>query len=160
MNPFQVDPRSLPHDGRYIEGSVIAAFFKLAPADPVQAVSPMTYSLDIVRDDKDIIVTGDLAATFSLECGRCTERFQHRLHLPHYSLEMPVENNQTMDLTDAIREDILLALPSYPRCEDGNITPRACPAEGRFEHDDHHDGDAEPQNGDRGVWDALDKLQN
>lgn len=160
MNPFQVDPRSLPHDGRHIEGSVLPAFFKLDPADPVQAVSPMSYSLDIVRDDRDIIVTGDLAATFDLECGRCTQHFQHRLHLPDYSLEIPVENNQMMDLTDAIREDILLSLPSYPRCEDGNITPRACPAEGRFEHDDQQDGGAGPQNGDRGVWDALDKLQN
>lgn len=157
MNPFSLDLRSLPHDGKHIEGSVLPSFFALSPDDPVRAVAPLRYSLDIRIDGKDIIVTGSLAAVFSLECGRCTERFEHEVAVEDYLLEMPLENNQTMDLTEAIREDILLALPSYPRCEDGNISSRACPAEGRFQSDE---ASAEPQGGDRGVWDALDKLKN
>ena len=157
MNPFSLDLRSLPQDGKHIEGSVPPSFFALRPDDPVRPVSPLTFSLDITHDEKDVLVAGSLSAIFSLECGRCTERFEHELSLPDYQLELPLENNPTMDLTEAIREDILLALPSYPRCEDGNISPRACPAEGRFQSDEASAG---PQGGDRGVWDALDKLKD
>ncbi len=153
---FQIDIRSLPADGKHIEGKLPPAFFGLTEKDEVKPISPLEYCLDIENDDGDIIVTGSLAATFSLECGRCTERFEHRLALDEYLLETELENTQTMDLTDAIREDILLALPSHPRCEDGNVTPRACPAEGRF---DHHESLPEAP-ADKGVWDALDKLKS
>lgn len=152
MNPFLIDIRSLPVEGRHIEGTMPPSFFALAEGDAVQAVSPVGYSLEVRRDGKDLTVTGELSATFSLQCGRCTERFEHRLHLQAYALDVPIENETTIDLTAPIREDILLALPSYPRCEDGNVNPHPCPAEGRF---DHHD---EPQPGDKGVWDALDNL--
>lgn len=153
MNPFFIDVRSLPGDGRRIQGRMPASFFALAEGDLVRAVSPLSYDLEIRRDGSDLLVHGEVSATFNLQCGRCTERFDFRIDQPDYSLEVPVENEMTIDLTEPIREDILLALPSYPRCEDGNVDPHPCPAEGKF---DHHE---EPQQGDKGVWDALDQLK-
>lgn len=153
MNPFHIDFRSLPLDGKHIEGRLPASFFALTEADTVRALSPVAYSLDITKDGDDLVVTGSLEAAFSLECGRCTGRFERRVELSDYQLELAVENSPTMDLTEAIREDILLALPSYPRCEDGNVSPHPCPAEGKF---DAHD---EPQPAGDKAWEALDKLK-
>ena len=155
--PFQIDLRSLPDGGKDIAGQEPPAFFDLAPKDPVQAVSPLQYELHVERDGSDLLVSGRLEATFSLECGRCLERFEHRLEIPDYAAELEFEKDATINLTDTVREDTLLALPSYPRCEAGNVQPRQCPAEGRFEPVLETAAD-EPQSAGQGVWEALNKL--
>ena len=158
MKPFQFDIRNLPADGKQVTGTQPASFFNLAETDSVKAESPLTYDLTFIKDDKDIIVTGSLDATFSLECGRCLERFQMKVDLSAYEAEVPIEKETTMDLTDLVREDILLALPNFPRCEDGNVNPRDCPAEGKFEPSDEPLVNEEP-GADGGVWNALDQLK-
>ncbi|SKB08025.1 uncharacterized protein SAMN02745166_04848 [Prosthecobacter debontii] len=158
MNPFQFDIRNLPEDGKQISGTQPASFFALPEADSAKALSPLTYDLNIVRDDKDILVTGHLQATFGLECGRCLQRFDYQVDMADYQAEVPIEKETTMDLTDLVREDILLALPNFPRCEDGNVDPRDCPAEGHFDPTDEPVVNEEP-GADGGVWNALDQLK-
>lgn len=158
MKPFQFDIRNLPADGKQVTGTQPASFFNLEETDSLKAESPLTYDLTFIKDDKDIIVTGSLDATFSLECGRCLERFQMKVDLSEYEAEIPIEKETTMDLTDLVREDILLALPNFPRCENGNVDPRDCPAEGKFEPSDEPLVTEEP-GADGGVWNALDQLK-
>ena len=73
-------------------------------------------------------------------------------------LDVPVENEAPIDLTTSLREDILLALPTHPRCESGNVTPRECPAEGRFDPGQDASGDESATGGK--AWEALDQLKN
>ena len=156
---LRIDPNGLPEDGLHIEGRLPAAVFGLKPEDSVRAVSPLEYDLDVTRDEDDLIVLGRMTATFDLECGRCAERFQLRMDLPQYVLDVPVENGESIDLTTWLREDMLLALPTFPRCETGNVTPRQCPAEGRFAPATETVRDA-PQEEDTEIWKALDQLDN
>lgn len=158
MNPFQFDIRNLPADGKQVSGTLPASFFALPETDSAKAVTPLTYDLTFLRDDKDILVTGSLGATFNLECGRCLQRFDHQVELSEYQAEVPIEKETTMDLTDLVREDILLTLPNFPRCEDGNVEPRDCPAEGHFDPTDEPVVNEEPGT-DGGVWNALDQLK-
>lgn len=155
--PFHIDLRSLPEGGKDISGTEQPSFFGLKPEDGIQAVSPLQYDLHIEKDDDEVVVTGSLEATFSLECGRCLERFDHRVALSHYETEITFEKDMTINLTDTIREDTLVALPSYPRCEAGNVRPRQCPAEGRFEPAPETVVE-EPESAGCGAWDALNKL--
>jgi uncharacterized protein len=159
MNPFQFDIRNLPTEGKQITGKLPASFFQLPENDPVKPTTPLLYDLNVVRDGKDIIVTGSLNATFQLNCGRCLEAFLQEVDLPEYQAEMPIEKETTMDLTELVREDILLTLPNFPRCEDGNVEPRDCPAQGRFDPAALAAEADEAPGGDRGVWNALDKLK-
>lgn len=156
-HPFHIDLRSLPEEGRDITGSEQPSFFALGAGDPFQPVSPLSYQLHLEKDAKDVIVTGRLEATFRLECGRCLQPFEHRLIIEDYLAEIPIQPNGTINLTDTIREDTLVALPSYPRCEDGNVRPRQCPAEGKFEPAPEMPAE-ETENAGRGVWDALNQL--
>lgn len=158
MNPFQFDIRNLPDDGKQVTGTLPPSFFELPEKDSAIATSPLTYDLNILRDDKNIMVTGSLDATFSLECGRCLEHFAHRVEMTDYQTEAAIEKETTMDLTDLIREDILLTLPNFPRCENGNVDLRDCPAEGRFENTESS-VPLEMPGADRGVWSALDQLK-
>eukprot|EP01031_Cornospumella_fuschlensis_P006564 gene6564-8164_t len=144
MNPFQFDIRNIPEEGKHIAGTLPASFFQLPESEALKAASPMNYELTILRDGKDIIVTGQLGATFELQCGRCLDTFPLAVDLAEYQAEIPIEKETTMDLTELIREDILLALPNFPRCEDGNVEPRDCPAEGKFDPAELAEADEEP----------------
>lgn len=155
--PLFIDLRTLPEGGKDLSGQELPAFFALDPKDSIQAVSPLKYDLHVERDGGDLIVTGRLEATFSLECGACLERFDYRVDLENYSSEVEIAKDDTINLTDTVREDILLTLPSYPRCDAGNVHPRQCPAEGRFEPELEPAPD-EPQSAGPGVWEALNKL--
>ncbi len=157
--PFQIDLRSLSPEGKHLIGHLPASFFQLPENDLTQAVSPLNYDLRVVKDDKDLIIVGSMDATFSLECGRCLQRFQIEVDLPDYASEVPIENETTIDLTELIREDILLTLPNYPRCEDGNIEPRECPAEGKFDKAAASAEADEPQGAGKDAWNALDQLK-
>lgn len=159
MNPFHIDPRHLPADGKQITGTLPGTFFKLAEGDPVQVSSPLKYDLNVIRDGDDLIILGSLEAEFSLECGRCLERFPHQISLAAYQAEIPVEKEDITDLTDLIREDILLTLPNFPRCEDGNVQLRVCPAEGRFDTAEPSEAVTETPGNGGGVWDALDQIK-
>ena len=159
--PFKIDLRHLPEEGKEISGTLPPQFFDLAETDDIKATSPLQFDLNVMKDDKDLIVTGHVEADFELLCGRCLQRFGQRIELADYETEMQIEDrSETIDLTDAIREDILLALPSYPRCENGNIDPRECPAQGKFEpaiDESAPDELAGPQA--PGVWNVLDQLK-
>lgn len=157
QSPLQIDLRTLPADGSDISGQVPTAFFALDEKDVIQVASPLHYELHIERDGDELAVSGSLEVIFSLECGRCLERYEQKVCLPHYRVEIEITKDGMIDLTDTIREDTLIALPSYPRCEDGNVRPRQCPAEGRFEPKLETAGE-ESQTAGQGVWEALNKL--
>lgn len=157
--PLVIELRSLPAEGKDLAGSLPPSFFGLAESDTIQAISPLRFSLHVEKDDGDLLVSGELEATFSLQCGRCTESFPHRIHLTDYATELEIGEGLTIDLTEALREDMLLALPSYPRCEDGNVQPRECPAQGRFQSASDDGASDQPPRQDRAVWEVLDQLQ-
>lgn len=156
-----IDPKSLPYEGKQISGQFPPSFFQLEDTDPIRPTGPMEFDLVALKDGKNVNITGSLRAPFSLECGRCTERFDYEVDITDYDLEIEIEKDEMIDLTEALREDILLALPSYPRCEDGNISPRSCPAEGRFESPVGPVASEieEPATPDKAVWNVLDQLK-
>lgn len=156
-----IDPRNIPSEGLQLTGTLPKSVLDLPETDIARATSPIEYDLLVMRDDKDVFLTGRLAASFELQCGRCTEMFPQRVELDHYAQAIEIENETPIDLTTWLREDILLALPTQPRCETGNVSLRECPAEGSFEPapdsvepEPHEDTDQPP------VWGALDQLTN
>jgi uncharacterized metal-binding protein YceD (DUF177 family) len=157
---LKIDLRGLPDDGLHLEGQLPVTLFALSEEDTALPVSPLEYCLDIQRQENDLFAHGQLAATFELTCGRCTERFQTRIEVDPYGLHLEIENEDPIDLTIYLREDILLALPTYPRCETGNVTPRECPAEGKFNPETEPTGTELDKAADQKVWETLDQLNN
>ncbi len=157
---LSIDPRNLPAEGRRLEGTLPPDFFALPEGDPVRPAGQLDLQLRVLRDDDDLIVTGRLRAPFQFDCVRCLQPLDYLVDLDAYHLEIPIENDQIIDLTDWLREDILLTLPSYPRCEDSNVLPRDCAAEGRFEPDSKEETDDAAPESTKGVWDALDQLNS
>ncbi len=161
---LSIDPRTLPAEGRRLNGTLPPALFALSADDPIRPAGPVEYQLHALRDDDSLVLSGVLRALFTLDCVRCLQPLDYRVELTDYSAEIPIENEQIIDLTDWLREDMLFALPSYPRCEDGNVSPRDCPAEGQFEpgsdSDEQEQTDQPAAASNTGVWDALDQLKS
>lgn len=157
-----VDLKNFPKDeGLFYEGELPPSVFELDSKDIIQPESPLIYRIQVFKDEEDLILTGYLEARFSLQCGRCGERFFMDQLMNNYGQSIPIENDQSIDLTSYLREDMLLSLPNYPRCETGNVNPRDCPAQGRFESDlDFQQDDESTEAGGSNTWEALDKLNN
>jgi uncharacterized protein len=160
---LKIDLRRLPEEGVQLAGTEPESFFQLTGKEGITAIQPLEYELHAVKDDGDLVVTGRINGQFRVECGRCLQPVEIEVDLDPYEVELEIpREDETMDLTEALREDILLALPSYPRCEDGNVEPRECPAEGRFDTAPEANGssDEPTPSRDQHVWEVLDQLKN
>ena len=157
---IRIDLRQLPIEGKVVEGEISGDVFDLSSNDNARPESPLHYRLKVRRSGDFLHLDGVIEALFSLDCGRCLEPYKLSIKKDEYRVEIPIENDDIIDLTDRLREDILLDLPGYPRCEDGNVDVRDCPAKGEFEIRESGDN---PQGrldeaDDKSVWGALDDI--
>ncbi len=156
-----IDLHDLPLEGKEFSGEIPGEIFELGPDGPA-CVSPLRYQLHVEIAGEFLIATGEVTADFQMDCVRCGQPFTDRILLDGVVAEEEVtENSASVDLTDRIREDILLALPGYPHCDEANLETRECPAAGRFQpetsyspvHQDEAGANTRPD-----VWGALDNL--
>ena len=126
-----VEIREIPEEGKHIAGEITRDIFELDPKD-AQPDGPVRFDFFVSIVSDSLLVQGKLEAGFRMNCVRCLDSYRQLVKLPDCIFTEPVENQASIDLTDSIREDILLALPIHPHCEDGD-PPRNCPQLGQFE---------------------------
>jgi DUF177 domain-containing protein len=147
---MKIHLQEIPEGGVHLEGQETADILELN--DPtIRALQNVTYSLSVQVEKNHVLVTGQLSLELELECVSCLRLFHYPLVVPDFVYETTVGGRETIDLTPAIREDILLVLPSHPRCDwDGHSE---CPGL-RIEKGTSIDSVPEASN----AWDALDEL--
>ena len=108
----------LPPEGRPLDGQVTAAEVELPQDERWQLTAPVRFRLRLspINGGHDLLVQGALETDLSVRCDRCDEPFTW--HLAENSVCHEYENacGTTVDLTDDIREDILMALPQHFLC--------------------------------------------
>ena len=116
-----------------IEQSVQASF----PEDDLNLTKPVKINLHLVNTGESVLLTGKAATEIELECSRCLKSFKQPVSLeieeeyakapfmPQNSKEMElkpedfvsqIDADNTIDLTELIRQDLLLTLPAQPLC--------------------------------------------
>jgi uncharacterized protein len=66
-----------------------------------------------------LLVTGRVRAEVKLVCSRCADVVVEEVEDPAFFYEQEVPNlHETLDLTDEVRETIILAFPNYPVCQE------------------------------------------
>ena len=151
----------LPPEGKFFEGEIRTDPFQLTANDDPRYIPPVTFGLNVRLDGPDVIVEGTIRARFELECARCGQWFPYDVELENFYSQEPREGAITLDLTAQVREDILLALPGYPRCEDSNVEERTCPAQDKFSAESEYiplTEDETTETDRRDVWNVLDQL--
>lgn len=149
---MKVHLKQIPPEGLHLEGEEECAIAELE-AEGIHCTGPMHYSLDLGVSSGALWANGSLSQVVEVRCVVCLQKFEHEVKVPAFALHTELHGPETVDLTPFMREDILLNLPPYPRCDrDGD---RACqgPAiketgtAGETEKKREHD------------WGALDKLK-
>ena len=148
---MKVYVNQIPDEGKTVEGEESSAVLDLN-SDHARAIAPISYALQIGVSDGGLWATGQVGTKVECECVRCLEKFQRPLSVPDFAIQIPLEGQPMVDLTDYLREDILLALPAHPTCDwDGK---KVCKASFTTAVNA-----AEPLEDVREVWKDLDNLK-
>ena len=122
---LKVNLRHLEEDGLHLKGELPAAELDLGVNDElIHAEKPLRYDLSVELMHDAVLATGSLVLSLDCECGRCLKKFKTELKLSGWAVHLPLEGeekvsveNDCVDLTPFVREDILLNFPQHPLCK-------------------------------------------
>ena len=147
-----------PEEGLRIEGEADGALFGIDNTG-AQSTGPLSYSLEAQLYDSELVLRGSISAPFLLRCDRCLREFEYTVAIDDLTLSCDGKGKVAADVTEELREEVLLELPGYPKCE---ISGLECEINDTF-CDFRLDKD--PQSGvdsaapsSESVWDALDSF--
>jgi len=90
----------------------------------VRAGNPLRYNLMAEKLHEAVLVTGTLELVLDCQCVRCLKSFKHKVLLRSWACHLPLAgeektpiNNDCVDLTPFVREDMLLEFPPHPLCK-------------------------------------------
>ena len=112
-----IDVARLDPEGETIEGEVGCVDLDEEFVKPFGGVR---YRLGARVFGTELLVRGRLEQDFDLVCSRCGRDFDDTVAVEDYTFSCPVdEKNPEVDLTEDVRESIILALSTYPVCSEG-----------------------------------------
>ena len=158
---MKIDLANLPDEGQLYEGEIAPEIFGLEGGDTTPS-GPLYYRLFAQRFDTELLLTGNLESTFELTCMRSLHRFKQTVDLEGAAISLEIKEDGEIDASEAIREEVLLELPTNPRCEDGD-EPGKCEIDPKYLAVDKptNDGvDSAPAQDAPNPWAALDAIDS
>ena len=106
-------------DGLDVAGEISEEVLGCQPEDPVRCTGPIHCEVHCQIVDTELLVDGTLSAPLEMRCRRCDGIFAGKVkNLAYHYDESLDPMPESVDLTDDIRESMLLAFPSYPVCRE------------------------------------------
>ena len=123
--PLLVNLRHLEAHPLRLEGELATEELDIEPHDEAMALAgPLRYDFTVQRLEESLLLQGSLRLTLECQCVRCLKPFQHDLSIDPWTIHLPLQgeeavsvNNDLIDLTPYIQEDILLEFPQHPLCD-------------------------------------------
>lgn len=156
-----IDLANLPDEGKAYAGELPMEIFDLPEGD-ARALGPLEYDLWVQRFSSELLLTGGLSAPFEFTCMRTLHPFVQTIHVENAAISLEIEREGEMDVTEGLREEVLINFPIDPRCEDGDV-PQKCEIDSRYLSVDKSAEDELPtppraESDDR--WSVLDNLKD
>lgn len=156
-----IDLIHLPVDGKNFSGELPPEIFDL-PADDAQPAGPLVYDLFVQRFESELLLRGNLEAPFIFTCVRTLHPFKQTIRLDDAAIAVEITEGDEVDVTEALREEVLINFPVDPICDDGD-EGTTCEIDPRYLAVDKEANstvdDAPPSKGDD-RWAALDALKD
>lgn len=156
-----IDLANLPEEGKAFAGELPPEIFDLPEGD-AKPVGPLEYDLWVQRFSSELLLTGTLSAPFEFTCVRTLHPFVQTIHLEGAAVSAEIEREGELDVTEALREEVLINFPVDPRCEEGDV-PQKCEIDSRYLSVDKAAEDelpTPPRAGSDDRWSALDKFKD
>ncbi len=147
--PLKIHLRQIP-PGRWEGDEDISAFG--LPEAGATPLGPLKYRLEGNISKNELYIMGTLSLKVRLQCVACLRFFEYNIHIDNLLHQIPLDGRESVDLTPLVREDILLALPLYPRCD--STCEQSCaatfPTAAKTVESERNESDT--------AWEALKKL--
>lgn len=150
---MKIHLRQIPAEGQHLEGETDCPIPELE-SEETKCAGPLRYSLDLGKSHDAVWASGSLHQPVVSRCVGCLEPFNHTIDVPNFAIHLDLAGPEEIDLAPFMREDILLNLPPYPKCD--RHGGRQCPAADTLSVADN---EAEAQKKREATWAALDKLK-
>ncbi len=160
--PLIIDPTMIPEEGMTLQGELAADIFAFPTHDEAVPVSPLHYHILAQRFGSELLLTGCLSATFELTCVVTMQRFLQTIRLERAAIAVELETEQALDISDYLREEIVIEMPNDPRCDEGDV-PMECKINSLhliLDKTPETDADSSPPLAGDHRWSALDALHN
>jgi uncharacterized protein len=114
-----VDVARLDEDGERYQGELSLALLDLGESAVFAPKGDLTYDLFIQALGTELLVRGTLSLPLSCICVRCGGEFPKVAQESDFVTSIEIsEATDFLDLTDEVREAIILDLPDYPVCHE------------------------------------------
>jgi len=125
-----IDLPTLPDEGKSFSGELSEAVFDL-PKEDATAIGPLEYDLWAQKFESELLLTGSLSVPFRFRCVVTLKEFVQTIRLESAAISIETGNSSHLDVTEALREEVLLAFPANPRCDEGD-EPEPCEIDSRY----------------------------
>lgn len=142
----------IPPEGAHVEGEDPNTILDLHEEN-TKPIGPVRYSLNVGLSGGGLFATGEVGVDMRLQCVTCLEHFTFPAEVKDFACQVELTGSESVDLTDPVREDILLALPAHPHCDWNG--EKVCPGAFHAETESLEDDSAEKPD----VWGPLDQLK-
>jgi len=113
---MKIHLRQLEAGQTQFAGRVEEDVYQLHDPD-VTPVGGYEYEVEAGMQGDSVWAVGHVHAEFDLRCVNCLEKFRFPVDLPGFAAQKEAKGPEILDLTEEVREDILLALPPHPKCD-------------------------------------------
>ncbi|MDZ4200015.1 MAG: DUF177 domain-containing protein [Kiritimatiellia bacterium] len=142
-------------EGVVFEGEELPVVLGMEGDPDVRVESPLNYRVTVSMVRGGLLVQGRVWTRFSFACGRCGGFFSTILEDSAFLRDYPLREDQDeIDITDDLREAVLLRIPTVPLCSDS--CEGRCPYCGVDRN--RTSCSCRPPQANH-VWSALDQLQ-
>ncbi len=105
----------ISEEGLALEGEESAEVLAIADEQTIFE-RPLRYALFASIVSGSLLVRGRLWTEVTMDCSRCLTKFAQPLAVDEFLFEEKLGERQLFDLTETLREDILLQLPQRALC--------------------------------------------
>ena len=111
-----IDVARLDPEGEDYSGAVDDAVLEM-DGELLRPFAGIRYELFVQQFGTELLVRGTLAQDFEAVCTRCGADFDFTTTVDDFTTSVEIdEKTEFVDLTDELRQSIILSLPSYPVC--------------------------------------------
>ena len=112
-----IDLKSIPIGGLYLRGEDPPEIIEIDDPD-IEFRRSIRYDIKASLTKRTLLVRGRLEVEVRLTCSRCLKEFEEKIEVEDFNLRKEVDDPaDTIDLTEEVRADIILALPRKPLCK-------------------------------------------
>lgn len=150
-----VDVARLDREGEQYRGALLPETLDLEPGAYMEPAGELFYDLFIQDFGHELLVQGKVWQRIRALCSRCGRSFEYETREDEFTRSYEInDRTEFIDLTDDVREGIILTLSDYPICQEN--CKGVCQKCGKNLNEGPCNCPKEPESD---TWAALDNLK-